>query len=66
MYMKTICKLVYYFFDFLKRLRKFALLPLFGSHGKNFSFDPDGTYSFESIYVGDDVLLGLRPVLLSG
>ncbi len=37
--------------------------PLFGSHGRNFRFDPDGDYSFGSIRVGDDVHLGMRPTL---
>ena len=39
--------------------------PLFGAHGKNFRFDPDGVYTHSSIYVGDDVFLGIRPVLVA-
>ena len=39
--------------------------PLFGSHGRNFKFDPDGSYSHSSIHVGDDVSLGWRPTLMA-
>lgn len=39
--------------------------PFFGAHGKNFSFDPDGAYSYGNIYVGDDVSLGAKPILLA-
>jgi maltose O-acetyltransferase len=42
-----------------------ALRPLFGGHGSGFSFDPDGQYTFRSIFVGDDVSLGLRPILVA-
>jgi len=38
---------------------------LFGSHGKNFLFDPDGTYSCKTIHVEDDVYLDIRPVLVA-
>jgi acetyltransferase-like isoleucine patch superfamily enzyme len=37
--------------------------PLFGSHGRNFLFDPDGIYSYKTIHVGDDVSLGDCPTL---
>jgi acetyltransferase-like isoleucine patch superfamily enzyme len=54
---------------FLKSVwRRFLMLllrPLFGSHGKNFYFDPGGSYSFKNIFVGDDVSLGYRPLLLA-
>ncbi len=39
--------------------------PLFGKHGKNFYFDPDGLYSFRNIFVGDDVSLGYRSVIIA-
>lgn len=42
-----------------------ALRPLFASHGRRFTFDPDGLYSFRNISVGDDVALGVRPVLMA-
>jgi chloramphenicol O-acetyltransferase type B len=42
-----------------------ALIERFGSHGKNFVFDPDGTYTYESIHVGDNVDLGLRPTIMA-
>lgn len=46
-----------------RRVMMILLRPLFGGSGKNFWFDPAGQYSFENIFVGDDVFLGLRPVL---
>ncbi len=42
-----------------------ATAGLFGSHGVGFEFDPDGTYSYETIHVGDNVSLGVRPTLLA-
>jgi acetyltransferase-like isoleucine patch superfamily enzyme len=37
--------------------------PLFGSHGRNFRFDPAGEYTFGTIHVGHDVHLGMRPTI---
>jgi acetyltransferase-like isoleucine patch superfamily enzyme len=37
--------------------------PLFAAYGRNFRFDPAGTYSFATIHVGNDVSLGMRPTL---
>lgn len=34
------------------------LRPLFHRHGRRFHFDPYGTYSFDTISVGDDVYIG--------
>jgi acetyltransferase-like isoleucine patch superfamily enzyme len=48
-----------------RRLRMVALRPLFGAHGQGFYFDPDGTYTYGTIHVGDDVNLGVRPVLMA-
>lgn len=48
-----------------KRFRMYLLMPLFKAHGRGFRFDPDGSYSFGSIFVGDDVSLGDRPVLMA-
>ncbi len=39
--------------------------PLFSSYGRNYRFDPYGSYSFSNIQVGDDVNLGLRPMLMA-
>jgi len=47
------------------RLRMIAIRPLFAAYGRRFDFDPDGIYSFRTITVGDDVSLGLRPVLIA-
>lgn len=46
-----------------RRLRMMVYRPLFGSHGRNFRFDPDGDYSYATIHVGHDVHLGMRPTL---
>jgi acetyltransferase-like isoleucine patch superfamily enzyme len=46
-----------------RRLLMFAYRPLFGAHGRNFWFDPDGDFSFQTIFVGDDVFLGRQPSL---
>jgi acetyltransferase-like isoleucine patch superfamily enzyme len=48
-----------------RRIRELCLRPLFASYGSNFRFDPDGTYSFHTISVGNDVNLGQRPILLA-
>ncbi len=37
----------------------------FKKYGKNFRFDPDGVYSFQTIEVGNNVNLGYRPILLA-
>lgn len=50
-------------FRAFRRLRMILQVGLFRSHGKNFWFDPAGTYSFRNIVVGDDVNLGLRPII---
>lgn len=47
------------------RLLEYVYRDLFGSHGHNFRFDPDGIYSFKSIHVGNHVSLGGRPILLA-
>lgn len=48
-----------------RRLRMLLYRPLFGSYGQNFTFDPDGLYTYSSIHVGDDVSLGLQPTLMA-
>lgn len=48
-----------------RHLRMLALRPLFGKHGSGFRFDPDGEYTFRNIFVGDNVSLGLRPMLVA-
>jgi acetyltransferase-like isoleucine patch superfamily enzyme len=44
-------------------LRMMVYRPLFGSHGRNFRFDPGGDYTYRTIHVGNDVHLGMRPTL---
>jgi acetyltransferase-like isoleucine patch superfamily enzyme len=48
-----------------RRMRMHALRPLFGGYGAGFRFDPDGHYTFGSIFVGDDVSLGVRPMMIA-
>ena len=43
----------------------YALRPLFGAYGRDFRFDPDGLYTFRTIFAGDDVSVGLRPVMIA-
>jgi acetyltransferase-like isoleucine patch superfamily enzyme len=51
------------------RMKRRALMaaysPLFGSHGRNFWFDPDGQFSYQNIHVGDNVSLGVRAALMA-
>lgn len=46
-----------------RRILQTVYRPLFASFGRNFWFDPEGNYSFGTIFVGDDVFLGVRPSL---
>lgn len=46
-------------------IRGYASAHKFGGRGANFRFDPMGTYSYESIFVGDNVNLGASPTLLA-
>lgn len=48
-----------------RRIRMYLLRPLFGSHGRDFRFDPDGQYTFSTVHVGDDVSLGIRPIVMA-
>jgi len=41
------------------------LRSLFGSHGKEFRFDPGGFYSYPNIHVGDHSNLGFRPIVIA-
>lgn len=43
----------------------YLYMPLFGSHGDRFFFDPDGLYSYSNIFIGDNVNLGYRPIILA-
>jgi acetyltransferase-like isoleucine patch superfamily enzyme len=54
-----------YLWKVMRRLRMYLHRSLFAAHGRNFFFDPNGFYSYESIRVGDDVSLGIRPTLMA-
>jgi acetyltransferase-like isoleucine patch superfamily enzyme len=55
----TLCRLGW------RVVRATAQLGRFGSHGNDFWFDPDGTYSHSTIHVGNNVNLGVRPVIVA-
>lgn len=46
-------------------IKAYATVNRFGTRGADFVFDPDGTYSYETIHVGDHVDLGTEPTLLA-
>lgn len=49
----------------LARIHMYTQMPLFGSHGTQFRFDPTGTYTHKNIHVGDQVNLGVEPVMIA-
>lgn len=49
----------------MKHVRQLLLVRRFASVGLNFHFDPNGFYTYRSIFVGDNVNLGLRPILMA-
>jgi acetyltransferase-like isoleucine patch superfamily enzyme len=63
--MRVIAKLLNYISYFENRLRMLLMMSLFGGHGNPFRFDPNGTYTYETIFVGDDVHLGIKPTLIA-
>ncbi|WP_405434295.1 acyltransferase [Micromonospora sp. NBC_00617] len=48
-----------------RAVRGFALAGRFAARGDNFTFDPDGVYTCETIEVGHNVDLGHRPILMA-
>jgi len=48
-----------------RAVRGIAYVGRFGSRGTNFWFDPDGIYSYATIHVGNNVNLGLRPIIVA-
>jgi acetyltransferase-like isoleucine patch superfamily enzyme len=49
----------------LRKQRQLTGAARFASHGTGFWFDPNGMYTYGSIHVGQDVSLGLRPVMIA-
>jgi len=47
----------------LRRFRSWLVRPAFAQCGRNFRFDPDGSYTHATIHVGNDVALGIGAVL---
>lgn len=47
----------------LRRIRALLVRPAFAQYGRNFRFDPDGSYTYSTIHVGNDVSLGFGAVL---
>ncbi|WP_435207480.1 acyltransferase [Micromonospora sp. bgisy143] len=48
-----------------RAVRGLALAGRFAARGDNFTFDPDGVYTCETIEVGRNVDLGYRPILMA-
>ncbi|MEU4398930.1 acyltransferase [Micromonospora orduensis] len=48
-----------------RAVRGLALARRFAARGDNFTFDPDGVYTCETIEVGHNVDLGYRPILVA-
>jgi acetyltransferase-like isoleucine patch superfamily enzyme len=48
-----------------RAIKGYATVDRFASRGAGFDFDPDGTYSYETIHVGNHVSLGVRPTLIA-
>ena len=46
-----------------RRFRSGLTRSAFAQFGKHFRFDPDGSYTYSTIHVGDDVSLGIGAVL---
>jgi maltose O-acetyltransferase len=49
----------------IRHLRIKLYRGLFRKHGKHFFFDPDGIYSYKNIDVGDNVNLGVKPIMIA-
>lgn len=49
----------------IRRSTMYVLRPAFYAYGRNFVFDPSGTYSFGRIQAGHDVFLGVSPAMLA-
>jgi len=64
-----LAQVLHTFFSLARRLRRavkgYATVDRFGSRGQDFEFDPDGTYSYASIHVGNHVNLGAGATLLA-
>jgi len=63
--MKIIWPRLFAIKKFFNRLRMSPQTPFFGSHGTDFVFDTNGDYSYSNIYVGNDVNLGVRQILMA-
>jgi acetyltransferase-like isoleucine patch superfamily enzyme len=55
---KILARLFLFFRQTIRRTKVLLLRSAFKQHGRNFRFDPDGTYSFGTIEVGNDVFIG--------
>jgi acetyltransferase-like isoleucine patch superfamily enzyme len=63
--MRIILKFILAFRRIRRRAKMILYRPLFCSHGKNFVFDPDAHYTFNTISVGNNVFIGPRAYLNS-
>jgi acetyltransferase-like isoleucine patch superfamily enzyme len=55
---KKISKTFLFYGKVGKRMKMLVFRPLFKNHGKNFIFDPNDSFSFATISVGNDVFIG--------
>lgn len=63
--MRTIAYILIFIKKVYRKLLILLLKPAFKKYGKNFSFDPFGVYSFNTIEVGNDVYIGLNATLMA-
>ena len=63
--MQIFAKLFLLLLKVCRRIRMLLMRKLFAGYGRDFRFDPDGSYTFENIFVGDGVSLGYCPVLMA-
>lgn len=56
--LRTFARLFLFSRRAIRRIKVLLLRSAFKRHGRNFRFDPDGIYSYETIEVGDDVFIG--------
>lgn len=63
--MKLIASLVLFFRKVNNRIFQMILKTQFDKVGKNFKFDPFGSYSFSTIEVGNDVYIGKGAMFLA-
>ncbi len=62
---RLIAQAMIYWYRGWRRVRMLILRSAFHRHGKDFYFDPDGYYTFNTIEVGDRVGINRHPVIMA-